>query len=222
MDRVWCRELGKPELGLKVQLHRFDEMPEPSQRLVQGWWKRAADCRDDKQQAFESFIYSWVAFNAWGECVSGIERDQDWVTAVSASSDVRKLTEEAIVQSGAAAACRRFFGMWPIFKLSELRRAGVANTHLADRTALVAAYTRAGANPDAPKCWKRHEGDCPLDWPHLLAAVYRVRNNLFHGTKVVDSEMDSAIVAAACSALREVVDASGLFVGSRTAAATGE
>ena len=36
----------------------------------------------------------------------------------------------------------------------------------------------------------------PLDWPHTLAALYRVRCNLFHGEKGRHSEMDQRIVAS--------------------------
>jgi hypothetical protein len=35
----------------------------------------------------------------------------------------------------------------------------------------------------------------PLDWPHTLAALYRIRCNLFHGEKAVNSEMDNLIVS---------------------------
>ncbi|MDO8691418.1 MAG: hypothetical protein Q7R39_15655, partial [Dehalococcoidia bacterium] len=56
----------------------------------------------------------------------------------------------------------------------------------------------------APCCSKRHmDGNeaIPLDWPHTLAALYRVRCNLFHGEKALDSENDGQVVAAALRAL---------------------
>jgi hypothetical protein len=55
-----------------------------------------------------------------------------------------------------------------------------------------------------PACWKRHMdegGSIPMDWPHTLAALYRVRCNLFHGEKAPYSEIDRTIVRAALRVL---------------------
>jgi hypothetical protein len=38
---------------------------------------------------------------------------------------------------------------------------------------------------------------CPIDWPHTITGIYKVRCNLFHGQKAAHSEMDRHIVAAA-------------------------
>ena len=47
----------------------------------------------------------------------------------------------------------------------------------------------------------RHEGQVPADWPHTLAALYRVRNNLFHGQKATFRPRDEAIVKDAVEVL---------------------
>lgn len=46
----------------------------------------------------------------------------------------------------------------------------------------------------APGCLNRHEHQVPADRPHTLAALYRVRNNLFHGQKATFRPRDEAIV----------------------------
>jgi hypothetical protein len=56
----------------------------------------------------------------------------------------------------------------------------------------------------APSCYVWHvtkRQPCPLDWKHTLAAIYQVRNNLFHGEKAGHSTVDKAIVSAAANTL---------------------
>jgi hypothetical protein len=65
---------------------------------------------------------------------------------------------------------------------------------------MVQEYLAAGLGLYQPRCWKRHEEEgepVPLDWPHTLEALYRVRCNLFHGEKGLDSEMDARVVSSA-------------------------
>ncbi len=90
--------------------------------------------------------------------------------------------------------------MWPIFKAQKLHRKGIFGWQRVDRAALVNAYLAADVDDYQPKCWERHireSGEVPLDWPHTLEALYRVRCNLFHGEKFAHSEMDQMIVSAA-------------------------
>ena len=63
------------------------------------------------------------------------------------------------------------------------------------------AYIEAGAHKFEPRCYLAHEEQPPLDWGHTLAALYRVRCNLFHGEKARSSENDKTVVAAAYSTL---------------------
>ena len=96
----------------------------------------------------------------------------------------------------------------PIFEVQRLRRQVIDSRYggnpltEGDRREVVDSYLRnqgADSLRFEPQCWKRHrdagEG-VPLDWPHTLAALYRVRCNLFHGEKARHSEMDQRIVAS--------------------------
>lgn len=206
----WCEKLGKASLGYNVNLERYADLPPVGQRLIKGWWARETLGEDT---VFESFIYTWVAFNAWAECVSGLERDRDWITAISANIDVRGKAEEAMAEQKVQELCSAFHRNWPLFKLRELQAKQVATRNEPDRCKLVNIYLEAGAKPAAPECWESHNKgrECPLDWPHMLNAIYRVRNNLFHGAKFVDSEMDRSLVNAAVKALRAVVEQAKLI-----------
>ena len=55
----------------------------------------------------------------------------------------------------------------------------------------------------------------PLDWPHTLEALYRVRCNLFHGEKGLDSEMDALIVSSAFRVLVHFLHDSGYILASQ-------
>jgi hypothetical protein len=190
-------------------LNRYFDLPGPGKQLIAGWWSR--QCSGTEPE-FEHFLYTWVAFNAWGECVSGLERDRDWVVAVAASASVRPKAEAAMEKPTVRDACSTFRRNWPLFRQRDLKTHGVAHLSEPDRSERIKRYLEKGVPPAAPECWSKHADGCPLDWPHLLLTVYRVRNNLFHGTKIVDSEMDRTLVAAATGALRAVVEEARLIV----------
>jgi hypothetical protein len=108
--------------------------------------------------------------------------------------------------------------LWPVFEVQRLRRQGVDLRYedetltREDRREVVGSYL-SHPNADAlrfePQCWRRHRdaGErAPLDWPHTLAALYRVRCNLFHGEKARHSEMDQRIVASGFRVLIQFLD----------------
>jgi hypothetical protein len=61
-----------------------------------------------------------------------------------------------------------------------------------------------------PQCYFEHD-EVPLDWGHTLAALYRVRCNLFHGEKAWSSENDRLVVARAHETLLAFLEASSLL-----------
>ena len=70
-------------------------------------------------------------------------------------------------------------------------------------------YFSSGATKFEPQCWQTHNAsgeEAPLDWAHTLAALYRVRCNLFHGEKSAHSEMDQRVVHAALKVLVDFLD----------------
>jgi hypothetical protein len=75
------------------------------------------------------------------------------------------------------------------------------------RPGLVAYYTDSFPNAvRSPDCHIRHIGESIVpDWAHVLEALYRVRCNLFHGTKSVDGAADREVVDAASAVLVPVV-----------------
>jgi hypothetical protein len=82
--------------------------------------------------------------------------------------------------------------VWPIFKVQELRKLGIDYRSHDDRqrAEIARSYVDAGARLFEPRCYYEHEESPPLDLPQTLAALVRVRNNLFHGEKARSSESD--------------------------------
>lgn len=204
-----CSDLvkHKPSFGDKVAPERFAQLT--ARELVVGWHLKALAAKDP----FEGFIYLWIAFNGWSACVTGLENDRDIVDALSLNEGLcRRFTALAERESRTARESRTFATLWPIFRASELNRRHVVVT-AAHRNEQVRQMLEAGVAP-APACWTRHADGrepVPLDWPHTLAAIYRVRNNLFHGNKASDSESDFEIVSAAYSSLVNFVTEAGLL-----------
>ncbi len=161
---------------------------------------------------FEAFSFLWYAFNAWAACVTDIDEDRAYLNALMQSDEVCEdfLGQLAIERDYLALHvvgdsnplrfyARQFLGLWPIFEDKSLRRQGIPKKTTGSRRGIVEYYLNSGATKFEPQCWKRHsdEGRIPLDWPHTLRALYKVRCNLFHGEKALTSVNDQRIVYAA-------------------------
>jgi hypothetical protein len=107
---------------------------------------------------------------------------------------------------------RRFSQLWPIFRVSNLREQGIDywSGRYESRGEMIRAYLDAGAGAFAPACHFAHARP-RLDWGHTLAALYRVRCNLFHGEKARSSENDQLVVSTAFETLRAFLDESRLL-----------
>lgn len=196
-----CSELVSPGTsGTAVDLGRYDRLHQDGRGLISGWFNRAweaRDCSDD--QSFEPFMFGWIAFNSWAACVTGEDTDRRWRDALSINPELAQRFQTFSADSGnhLSRAAQGFAELWPVFKVQELRRRELANPHYGPRSKMIAEYLSAGAQEFEPKCWRRHSSESmgiPVDWPHVLAALYRVRCNLFHGEKAVSSEGDQKMV----------------------------
>jgi hypothetical protein len=206
-----CGLLSNPST---IRRDRFDALHPDGQRLINGWVtrgsKKALECHPASY--FEAFIYLWFGLNGWGACVAETDTDGEWVEAVA--SDLRlSQTFQGLLDHDPEfrSAVRAFADLWPIFKSSEIRRKGIRVPPHLTRQERVQAYLDKDLTVFQPSCWKRHNGQPPLDWAHTLKTLYRVRCNLFHGGKTLDSENDRVIVEAACLALALFLRKAKLF-----------
>ncbi len=203
-----CPELLRHDLRLvSIYFSRYSDLHSQGRHLITGWFRRAwerRDCQGD--ECFEVFIYAWFAFNGWAACVTDLDEDYKYIDALKRDQTLcRKFSELfADPESPFRQYAEQFAKLWPIFDVKSLRRLHIPSLYTGTRSSVIEHYLASGATNFEPKCWKRHKGaeeSIPVDWPHTLAALYKVRCNLFHGQKAAHSEMDQQIVSLAFQTL---------------------
>ena len=188
-----------PQNPLQLESHRW--LHEDGRRLITSWFERAWEQRDNEKATFEAFIFAWMSVNAWAACVTGEDQDREYMRRLKNDDGLRQLflgvvNEHPNVRQDA----EEFVSLLPIFKAQRLRRTGVRGEERMTRAELVLHYLAEGISAFEPECaaWHLQRGEpIPCDWPHVIAAIYRVRCNLFHGEKSPHSEMDRRIVRSA-------------------------
>ena len=184
------------------------EMLHPQGRdLIKGWAALGAQRLGDMDPSacFEGFIYVWFAVNGWGSCVSGSDHDRGWVNAVAADGGIsHEFMRMRNTDEQFAAVTQDFAELWPVFKSSEIRRRRIAVVPGVSRADRIRTYLDSNV-PFEPSCWLSHnQRERPMDWMHTFKTLYRVRCNLFHGEKTLDSENDRNIVQRAHAVLVRV------------------
>jgi hypothetical protein len=181
---------------------RYEVLHPDARRLIGHWFRRAHEQRDcDPADSFEPFIFAWIALNGWASCCTDLDQDRQIIEALSASASLEQRFSDSLDQSEPFRnVSGRFRDLWPVFKVQDLRRRRIPMHRGLERREMVADYFVRGAEKFAPSCFRRHVEngeEVPLDWPHVLAAIYQVRCNLFHGDKAPHSEIDRALVHSA-------------------------
>lgn len=199
-----CRYAAPHRREATLDLSRFDYLQNGN--VVLHWFRRGWERRGAApEDCFEPFIFTWIALNAWGECVSRQERDEDWVKSLALDPELNRqfagfLDDTSV---GARAAAERFRQYWPIPRVQVWRR-DPNRRPVADTVHDRARFFHQQRIPCEPGCAWQHfeEGEeVPLDWEHFLPAVYRVRCNLFHGEKSPYDPDDGIIVQSSFQTL---------------------
>lgn len=184
-----------------LQLEKHRCLHPDGQRLISTWFERAWNERLNEQATFEAFIFAWMSVNAWAACVTDEDQDREYMRRLKEDEGLRQRFQRVVNEHpDVRRDAEEFVSLLPIFKAQRLRRAGVHGQDGMTRSELVLHYLAEGIMEFEPECaeWHRaHDEPIPCDWPHVIAATYRVRCNLFHGEKSAHSEMDRRIVRAA-------------------------
>ena len=188
-----------PLRPLQLKKHRL--LHEDGRRLITTWFERAWEQRGNEDATFEAFIFAWMSVNAWAACVTGEDQDREYMRRLKGDEGLRQLFLRVVNEHpNVRQDAEEFVSLLPIFKAQRLRRAGVHGQDSMTRAELVQHYLAQGITWFEPVCaeWHLQRGEpIPCDWPHVIAAIYRVRCNLFHGEKSAHSEMDRRIVRTA-------------------------
>jgi hypothetical protein len=202
-----CPEIINPNRPQRhVVLSRYSLLHPEGRQLISVWFQRAwreRNCQQD--EAFEPFIFAWFAFNGWAACVTDTDRDRDIIDALAADRTINADFIQAIQNNQSVSVSVGIFSeLLPIFDVKSLRRRRILRNDRENRSKRVSYYLSQGADQFEPRCWQRHHdaGEAmPINWGHILNAIYKVRCNLFHGLKAAHSEMDQIIVHSAYLAL---------------------
>ena len=214
-----ARKMPRPN----VELDRYAMLSPDGRRLIESWLRRARQSEDCwlHGDCFEAYVYAFISFNGWAECVTDTEADRGWLNGLMLSAELHERFNNLLKRTELSFAddVEGLYTLLPIFKVQELRTLGVLGRPYDrdERPTRVRAYIDGGAKEYQPKCWLRHFNDgepLPTDWAHTVSALYRVRCNLFHGTKSPDVRMDRLIVTTACRVLTGFLADSGL-IGTR-------
>jgi len=151
-----------------------------SKKLIASWFGRAWDKRDAAgEDAFEPFIYCWFSVNAWAACVTNQDRDAEIMKRLIASEGlITKFNKLHADDAEFAAVADEFAGWWPIFEVKSLRQADIRPPESGSRRDVVDYYLSQSASRFEPQCWQQHgekRTPVPCDWPHTIAAIYRVQ-----------------------------------------------
>ncbi len=171
------------------------------------WLVRARKAGEDKKpQPFEGLIYLWVTFNAWLAQIAAdrTKAEKDWYLVEAAARDVelqQKFNNLCRTDAAFEKDTTEFACLWPVFKVRALQEAGIPpwNKETKDRQSYCAnSFDKLGNSMThrdyAPSCycdhqpsaadpWSYSSSNVPVDWPHTIDAIYKVRCNLFHGGK---------------------------------------
>jgi anti-anti-sigma factor len=216
--KALCPEFqGNADLAGRADLTRYGHADPQDRRLVRGWFERAWRSKDSPPQAMVvPFSYAWLALNGWAVCITGLEKNKDWMHALRHCRPiVERFAEMAADRDNEVAGhTRAFRECWPLFEAQEVRgKLGAGCPPGTPRRAVVEQYLGAGATRFTPPCWRRHTqdegGECPVDWPHTISALYRVRCNLLQGDQGVRSEVEPSIVSRAFLVLIHFLAQSG-------------
>jgi hypothetical protein len=73
----------------RVNLDEYRWLHQDGRRLIASWFSRAWKMRDcEPENSFEPFIFTWISFNGWAACVTGLDRDRGWLDALMKSQNI--------------------------------------------------------------------------------------------------------------------------------------
>jgi hypothetical protein len=201
------------EVSESAIFERFNQSQEVKQ-LTLTWFMDAQKMRDCLYpHCFDAFPTLWRALNGWAECITNQERDRRWLDALILNQRMQETFIQLLERDDQfSVAANSFMAQWPIFKSSAIHHRGIPWAK-GNRPEIVAYYLE-NEIPFEPRCWNYHEDNSekvPLDWPHTLTTMYRVRNNIIHGVKA-KNDANHQIVSSAFHVLLLLLE-KGAFLG---------
>jgi len=183
--------------------------------LIHRWFKKSLEIpQETDADDFEAFVFAWFSFNAWASCVTQKDFDREYMERIINDPDLAIRFEGLVKRDNEFdVATKKFAKYWPITRVSKTRTIQ-RNEDGSARADYITKIYATGETHFEPKCCAEHikrKQPVTVDWQHTIAAIYRVRCNLFHGEKGPDSQEDRRIVSAANKVLIRFVDQTNCF-----------
>src|SRR5688500_10835318 len=91
--------------------------------LIRGWFKKGWTQRVSEDSCFEAFIFTWIAFNSWGACVTSSDKDADIMDSLAANRRLSDEFDELVSRDNSQVSVNatKLLRLMPIFDAKSLR-----------------------------------------------------------------------------------------------------
>lgn len=188
-----------------VQFDNFLRLDPEAADLAQELFETA----ETQNAIFSSFVIRWMGFNGWMECVTGADTDAAMIRALS---NHQRLSDayDSIMQNYPEfrGQVEHFADMWPVLDVRDVRKKLGRDAFIRfSREELMEQVIQQGVKLQ-PVGWVG--GNIPT-WSQLLSTIYRVRCNLFHGSKSPQNFRDHELVGCCDNIIRLFIIQSNCF-----------
>jgi hypothetical protein len=179
--------------------------------IAQSWIEKAHREPDGwtPSRQFDRFLALWMAFNAWGMCVTLAKTDAAMIRALSRDDDVAEVFYRLLATGRFDEGMHRVAPSFPLPSFSDLLRLNPQYDWRGPRDdAYWAQIGRANAAGKRVRLSPRLNPEEPK-WGDVLECTYKVRCNLMHGGKMAN-DAENEFVGFFADVLEE------LMVGTRS------
>jgi hypothetical protein len=172
---------------MTLDLGLFHDPEYGGEGIAQSWIRKASSIRlsDGYVAQFDRFSYLWMAFNAWGMCVTLAETDAKMLEQLKKSTRVENLFNEVIHCTNLRNEIMTIEENFPLASFSDLIRLDPRYNWRGERDS---EYWKKIAEAPlkkkvrlSPRLDHRN-----LNWADTLDCIYKVRCNLVHGGKMAN------------------------------------
>lgn len=158
--------------------------------IGQSWIDRAQNIRrhpDHPEREFDRFVAFWMAFNAWGVCVTLAETGAEMIRQLGRDRDVEEIFNLILQNTDMARAFEQIAHNFPLPSFSDLLRLDPNYNWRGHRDE---EYWKKIAGAPRGKRVRISPAMKPenLVWSDVLSCTYKVRCNLMHGGKMANRE----------------------------------
>jgi hypothetical protein len=170
---------------MPLNLNLFHDPEYGGEGIAHSWMGKATRLRRTSEyyQQFDRFNYLWMAFSAWGMCVTLAETDAAMLRSLKVDRRVSEVFDSVIRNPHFREAIREVEHSFPLASFSDLLRLDPRYNWRGERGAAywqkIAEAPRGKKVRLSPKLDHRN-----LNWPDTLDCTYKVRCSLVHGGKM--------------------------------------